>query len=320
MNLENKASIKAELEKILTDEHPEWVQVGLVLTAVKKSRYWSQEYSSFSKWLEEWGKQVNLGKATLWRYITAQTKYNRLRSEANESGYSLPKIEESKQPISPEGIEIFDKLSRVLEDNEVFEMMKGFVEGKITRKELREKWSIYKPALDGLTARGRTEVSPIKIDPSDKKQQGHIIESIVMDALRVSGSKWLCKTDPVFFKFFQNVKPDYMHSSKRNIILDAVLAIKESAKEPLYIHGFDVRAGVLRETELIKIYRKYCNVLWIAMLSEHAKNNIHLIPDGVGLIAINNKKVEILIHAKLDEAPELSELMLKGLLTRWVSA
>jgi|GEM_PF-5576889 len=331
MTLDTKDDIGRALSQILNDAHPEWVQIGLVLSSVKKSRYWSYEFRSFSKWLEAWGAQVNLGKATLWRYITAQEKYERLRSEASEHNYNFPPITQLECPLSPEGIEIFDKLSRVLEEHDVYEMMKGFIEGEITRKELRDKWNIYKPVLAGKTARGLPESSALKTDLSNKKQQGFIAESIIMDGLRVSGSRWLCenkssnqkskkiKSEPDFFKFFQNVRFP-KQEGRSPAALDVVLGLKENDQYPLHIHGVEVVVGALNKEQAINLYRRYCNAFWIAMPEEDVEKNIKLIPDGVGLFTVKNKEIKVLINAEIDDSPELLVDTLKVLLTRWKSA
>lgn len=323
--------IETKLSNLLEDDNADWIQMGTVLSVVKERRYWSKDFGSFSKWLESWGRKVHLGKATLWRYITAQEKYEKLRDCASKYDYTFPSIEELECPISPEGIEIFDKLSRVLEEHEVYEMMKGFIDGEVTRKELRDKWNIYKPVMGGKTARGLPENTMLKIEQPSKKEKGFIIESNIMDALRVSESKWLYSNktnqqehvkntlDPFFYKFFQNVR---IPNSRRNIsVLDMALAFQKHTNSPLFIHGIEVvPKGLENKSEQISNYRKFCNAFWVAIPEDIAEESINHVPSGVGLLTVKNKTVKVLIEAEVDDSPELLVNTLKVLLARWKTA
>jgi len=323
--------IETRLSNLLEDDNAGWIQIGAVLTAVKEGKHWNKGFSSFSKWLEAWGKKVHLGKATLWRYITAQEKYRRLRKNALMYDYIFPPIEQLKCPISPEGIEIFDKLSRVLEEREVYEMMKGFINGEVTRKELRDKWNIYKPVMDGKTARGLPGTTMLKIEQPSKKEKGVIIESTIMDALRISESKWLynnktnpqehvkSKLEPFFYKFFQNVRIPNAHRNKS--VLDITLAFQKHSNSPLFIHGIEVVSkGLKNKSEQISNYRKFCNVFWVAIPEDIAEESMNYVPNGVGLLTVKNKTVKVLIEAEIDDSPELLINTLKVLLTRWKTA
>lgn len=330
----NKAivnEIEFELEQLIKGDKTDWIQIGMVLSKVRETRYWNGKNSSFSKWLASLGKEINLGKATLWRYITAQDKYARLKHEALEYGYTFSSIEQLECSISPEGIELFDKLSRVLEEKETYEMMNSFIEGKITRKELREKWNVFKPALEGKTARGLLGSDAPRLDKSNKQQKHFIEESIILDALRLKSSEWLCegKSDkktgkgiypnPYFFKFFQSVRVAN-HQNRQHYALDAVLSLKEKVNSPLQIHGVEIAGVNFKGTNKVEVYRKYCNAFWIAIpegLEEGVKEHI---PQGVGLVTLNNKEIKVLIKAELNNSPELLVETLKELLTRWKTA
>lgn len=305
--------IEAKLKNVLESDHIDWIQVGRVLSEVKEHNYWSINFGSFSKWLESWGKEINLCKATLWRYITAQKKYERLRAEASKFGYDFEAIEDLKCPISPEGIEIFDKLSRILKENEVYEMMNRFIDGEITRKELREKWNVFKPALE------------------QKASHGLFGESIVLDALRLNSNEWLRKDKaeykkgkviyrvPSFSKFFQSVTvTNSIHN--QHYVLDAILALQEMSNEPLHIHGVAIVSQNLLEYERFEAYRKYCNALWIAAPRGVAEDINVKIPQGIGLISVNNKEIEVIITAEVNHSPEFLVETCKALLTRWKTA
>jgi len=296
MRKDNK--IKKELDTVFHGEtHPEWRVAGRLLSKIQVSKYWSPEYSSFSTWLNVWGKESGMGRATLWRYVSASKKYGILRTHGKDHGYDFPMLKDVEQPISPESIEILFNIYRVIEEGQAFKIMQDVIDGKVRRKELREKWQIYKPILRGRTGRGLKEITSLKADIEHSGHSQLIKALAILDNVRMLVATWLCSDTPALINFYQNVKLDL--DPKSGMTFDAVFALKEDQFTPLCIHGLEVVGKKIPSKRAIESYSKYFHCIWFAVSDEYAEENRALASaGGAGLLSVSDDTVKVFVSAK----------------------
>jgi len=321
-----ESQIQSEIASLTEGESRTWAQIGALLHSIKESGYWRNEAESFSNWLESFGDKIGLKRATLWRYMSAGKKYNNLRRSAasfSVETLNYPPLEELQNHVSPENLELLEKLSRVMETEDSYCMMDEVIRGTIRRETLREKWQAFRPALKGQTARGKP-YEKIRVDRSNEEQFRKIIEGEIYTALKEKGSNWMGISDPAFFKLILNVHPDIKsvgHSRYKDVEdldLDAVALVKEDDKSPLLVHGIEIAAvftpGIVNKIESMCWY---CNCVWLAVHRNTLNMDLGLISEGIGVIALSdNEDIEVLVHPAMDSSSPYIDRTLKGLLLK----
>jgi len=330
MSYSNANEITMELDAIISGEKRAWSQISALMHAVKERGYWEGRSDSFSKWLEDFGCKIGLGKSTLWRYYSVGNKYNNLRDMAAFRGHDehyYPQLEDLQDHVSPESLEILEKLGRVMSYSETYNVMDEIIGGTIRRKELRDKWETFKPTLDGQTARGKGSDVP-KVDRSNKEQANSLLEAMVLDALKKAGPSWLGLNTPTYYRLATGVIPDVKgvhHSGLREDAPESgpniIALVKEKRESVLVVHGIEIACDLTTSViQKLEGLWWYCDAAWVAIHQDATNIDLGLVPDDVGVIGVKNGKVEKLVEAGQGSDAPFVDRILKGLLLQGVGA
>jgi len=330
MSYSNANEITIGLDAIISGEKKVWTQISALMHAVNESGYWEGRSDSFSKWLEDFGCKIGLSKATLWRYYSAGNKYNKLRNTAAFRGRDenyYPRLEGLQDHVSPENLEILEKLGRVMSLSETYDVMDEIIEGTIRRKELRDKWKTFKPTLDGQTARGKGSDIP-KVDRSNKEQANSLLEAMVLDALKKAGSSWIGLKNIMYYRLATGVEPDVKGWNHSGLKEDApesgpniIALVKETRDSGLVVHGIEIACDLTTSViQKLEGLWWYCDAPWLAIHQGTNDIDLGLVPNGVGVIGVKNGKVEKLVEAEQGSGAPFVDRILKGLLLKGVGA
>jgi len=192
------------------------------------------------------------------------------------------------------------------------------LENKISRDELRAKWQAFRPALQGRTARGRGTIAP-HINLKNKDQYHSVLEAMIINALRASGSSWLGASNARKYEVKMHVMPDNPSSDqgKARYVFDAVVLAKLDNQSQVDVHGIKIgHTFTLRSEKLIDM-ASYCDFFWVAFHDEYKRFSKLHIPDSIGVLKVNDGDIEVIQPANpCDKDFEHASAMLKGLLTR----
>jgi hypothetical protein len=141
------AAVETELLRHSVAEKRRWQEIARLLMQVEGERLWEGHAPSFTAWLQGMARRADLQESVFWRCLKAGRIYHELTG-----GTSL---DEAGATVSAESLELADKISRHAPKAVTQEVLSRALGGEISRGELREVWSTYKPAAGGTTARGR---------------------------------------------------------------------------------------------------------------------------------------------------------------------
>ncbi len=285
--------ISAEVAEVSSGAPVAWTRVGAVLDRVDQEGYWRNESSSFTEWVKFFSSKLGLKEGSVWRMLTSSRSYIELQKDLTSRGINAPLLNQLSTSVSPEKLELLDKLRRVAKQDITDSIASRVIEDSITRDELRATWETYRPVLDGRTARGRG-VEPPRFDPTDQNQFSsyHAVE--VMSALQAAGPHWTGKSHPATYRIFTRVRPERRDDDKSIFELDVVAVVREKKTSPIIFHGIEIRGPQFLAYSKIDKFRKmaepYLDYYWIAS----AVHTIDELESGVGLLSAFGTTVTVL--------------------------
>jgi len=316
--------IEVAISAILDEEVRTWSQLAALIIAVHEGKYWEGKSDSFSKWLDEFGKNIGCGMATLWRYFSVGRKYNNLRKSAAFRGLEYPPLEELQKHVSAENFELLEKISRVVDEEDIYLTMDEILAGTIRRKELRERWNAFKPALEGQTARGN--ISTPKVDRKNQTQLKAIMKAKILDALRKLGPSWLNVPKPIYYQLLSDVVAegrikvgDFANPYQPIYYAPGLVAlVKETKSSPMVVHGIEISLQ-LTPAKMKQLHEmsRYCNVAWLIIPETISELDSDLIPEDVGVLGFkDNGEFVIITEPSTDSSPSHIDHILKGIILK----
>lgn len=124
-----------------------WQQMAALMIQVEEEALWQGEAKSFTAWVKAMADKVELQESMLWRYLKAGRYYNQLRESPDPELAAMPALGEAACRVSPDSLELLDKISRVAPPEEAAKLAKSTLAGESGRDELREAWQDYKAAM-----------------------------------------------------------------------------------------------------------------------------------------------------------------------------
>ena len=147
----NLARVEAELLDHARAERRRWQEIAGLLMRVEHERLWQGKASSFSAWLESLARRADLQESVFWRCLKAGRVYMTLSGSDRL---------DAPDAVSAEALELTEKIARHAPKGVTREIVRGTLEGELSRAELRDLWATYRPAAGGMTARGRLPDEP----------------------------------------------------------------------------------------------------------------------------------------------------------------
>jgi hypothetical protein len=140
------ADIEAQLLEKAQAERRRWQEIAALLMECDQHNLWSAQAPSFTAWVRSIARRAELEESVFWRCLKAGRIYTELTGQD---------VREVRAQVSAESLELADKISRHAPESVVQEVLTRTLDVELSRNELREVWSTYKPAAGGITARGR---------------------------------------------------------------------------------------------------------------------------------------------------------------------
>jgi hypothetical protein len=294
--------IKNELSLIEKGEDRTWGQLFITLDSVDKSGYWHCDSNSFTEWLSRNDWMFPVKSQMLWRYLAAGRFVRQEREGLLVKGIVVPELAEMSDAVSPENIEILAKLKRVIPEEKFAGYAEKVFTGNIKRKELRNTWQTYRPALEGKTARGRGVTEPC-IDQQNPFQKRMLFEALTLESFQAAGASWTMIDRPVFYHVYLHVTPDGLRTRPNGLRLFPAVALVKPKDGLTQCHGL-IMPSLARPPEKYILLSKYCDYLWAVelLIPEFKKYTSPLglsnLPDHVGILRLSDASVHVVKPAK----------------------
>jgi hypothetical protein len=281
------------LNAYLANPARRWFETAELLLLVEQTDFWSVQASSFSQWLTQFSARIHLSVTSLWRFKSAYETLLKTREKLENAGYKCRSLATMGRFANPENLEIFERLTRVLSPADALSLGSRVVMGQVSRSELREQWKIYRPALEGKTARGHGVIAPVIDDKS--KLSVHKLKAQVLTSI-TSKPHWLESSDTVA-KVFSNVRIPGSHRTARDLALDLVVVVKNHISTSLDIHiieTFDTKPDIDQLRALFDQKSNYGHYFWFAT---DLATGLHVIaaslPEHSGLLLSSTDHVAV---------------------------
>lgn len=300
-----------------TGKHVEWPIIGFMLLSAEHNQLWQSDCSSFTAWVRLFSKEIKKQESTCWRYFSAAKYYLQLKKILNSNGIECPVITALPESVSPENIELLEKLHRAMPEDQFLHYAQKTIENKIKRKELREAWSIYRPVLQGKTARGIKEAPRASF--KDKLQFDSQAEAIALSSLINNDGFWVKKEASDFYKTFRCVELTLSIAGKDYIYKPDLLILTGSKKsKELLVHAVEY-ASLFNHQQLIEKLSsasQQVNYVWL-MFNKDMIESINVLPQSFGLIAVHGSdNFEVIRAAQYSEVSQdsvLKQIVLRGI-------
>jgi hypothetical protein len=288
------------LKKSLVDElvrahvtSGSWGQVSAILIKAERTGEWQSGAGSFTEWLESVGREIGVKEATLWRYLSAGRYYQDLRKTLRNR-ITAPVLGQLSAAVSPENIELLEKLERVIPKDLFADFSERVVTGNIKRRELREMWNVYRHVLEGRNARGRGKTRP-RIDPRDPWQSELQAQAKVVTLLSAKPN-WTGTSSPHFFHVVREIKIEQIDAR-----FDVLALVRETRQSRLLFFGVEVISSVdvkipeiswklSRLSRLSRLY-PYCDRVWLALAQKPENALLKRIPEFIGILYVENGEI-----------------------------
>lgn len=323
LNMKQKPQISKSMDLASTTRDLDtWPKISTFMIETDECESWKQTHRSFTGWVKDFGTSIGLKEGIVWRYFTAGKYFEELRVLLNDQGISTPTLDKLSPKVSPENLEILSKLERAAPIDSIIELANKVLDSQITRNELKKHWAVYRPLLQGKTARGLGVTTP-KLNLSSPQQMDGLAHADIAKALLFSKGKWTGWNTPSLFRLFFDVTPDH-GPAEEYVVFDAVAVVKRDEISPVEIHGIEITTSAmvfgLSKHLLMEKQKPYCDYLWIAIKDKELLPHDGQIPKNVGLITVSKGVIEIVsapkeLNVRSPQSLDLAKGLLLQLLT-----
>ena len=312
--------IEKQLSAIKLGEEHTWGQIAMLLDQIDKSGYWLSDSKSFTEWLTTHAYIFSLKPAMLWRYLTSGRYLNQLNNKRKSLLInSVPTLDLLPNTVSPEGVELLSKIERAMHGEDFARLFKRTLAGDVRLSELRSLWKVYRPVLDGKTARGRGVIRP-QINYSDLKQSQLLLEATLLAGMQAAGFEWTGIVKPELYEFFIRVTLEGSLSIQGDSF-PAVVIVKPYGSE-IILHGILFSNLDSELLEISEKYRIFVDYLWIVPAgvfnySWLELSELSVLCGDTGFLEIVNGDLRVAIPAKkLPKSGSRRSDMISALLIR----
>jgi len=211
-----------------------WTKLGLLLLEVKANDKWRSEAGSFSAWVQAEATKRGLQASVLWRDLSAVRFYLSAIQEYQE--LKLPPLEQPQASLSAEQLELIQKISRTAPRELTTDLLKGAVDGTLTREHLRNVWRLYQPLTAPASRHGRA--------PAAAKDQSARYEANALSRLQRACSAWIGGGGaPKMYRLFTRpISPAHLPRSLTERIgrlPDMIAIVQQTAQDDVVLHGIE---------------------------------------------------------------------------------
>jgi hypothetical protein len=201
---------------------------------------------------------------------------------------ALPALGDLDSKASPESLELVEKISRAAPPEKTAELVQKTLAGETTRRDLREVWRDYRPAVAG-SARGRRPRGQDKTPPTAADGEPlHVVAADIVQALRadrgsfidgrLTSQQWRVHTEVA-------VRPGTTRQARRIDAVCTEMATSEQRHPGFHAVEIKVRRADLASDHKLTEYADFADTLWLAVPAELAGEAHQLVPEWVGVLA-----------------------------------
>jgi hypothetical protein len=275
MHFPNK-KLQKEIAKVVQRRTSSWTLIGRILDQVDHEKDWAYDARSFSEWMKSFALDIGMNESSLWRYLSAIRYYDKLRKNLN-----LRK--ELPDSVSAEGLELLEKLERVVPKKDFEEVAGRVLGGDVKRNDLRELWKTYRPILTGRTARGKNVITP-RVDPMDREQRILQTEARVLTTLMAADPEWTGLHDLQFYHPMREVVLP-RRAGLETPRFDMLAIARKAVESPIVLIAVEICTRIKDFSSLDSV-APYCDRLWVALVGKEKIPDEARLPEFVGILRV----------------------------------
>jgi hypothetical protein len=317
--------IEEQLIELARASAQRWQKIAVLMIEVEQNELWQGAARSYTAWVRQLAARAGVHESNLWRALKAGTFYNEVRAQAVQAQQAvetqqerledaqselqtgrrepiamlpampampvvaaLPALGDLDSKASPESLELVEKISRAAPPEKTAELVQKTLAGETTRRDLREVWRDYRPAVAG-TARGRGPRGQDKTPPTAVDGQPlHVVAADIVQALRadrgsfidgrLTSQQWRVHTEVA-------VRPGTTRQARRIDAVCTEMATSEQRHPGFHAVEIKVRRADLASDHKLTEYADFADTLWLAVPAELAGEAHQLVPVWVGVLA-----------------------------------
>lgn len=302
-------AIENELESILSSDKKSWVRIYELMDVVEREKLYSDQYSSYTKWVNALADKAHVHVSLLWNRKKAGRVYAAYEERANAQGKSVPAMEDVA--VSADNFNLIEKIAGNNTDV-VDELIGKVLQGDMKRSDLKNAWQTVK------ADREAAGMKSVRVNAYDKEGIDVQTETITAAdiVLALSRPNWLKNSvDTYTDRYMQSkyrvltefaVQTGTSHYARRidALILENCTVEAEKAYN-VHIHAVEIKVSKhdLLSDHKMQEYTDYADFFWIAVPVELKDDALSIMLPEWGLITIDDQKeLHVIQKAKLHDA------------------
>lgn len=302
-------AIETELESILSSDKKSWVRIYELMDTVEREKLYSDQYSSYTKWVNALADKAHVHVSLLWNRKKAGRVYASYEKRANAQGKSVPAMEDIA--VSADNFNLIEKIAGNNTDV-ADELIDKVLQGDMKRSDLKNAWQTVKADRE---ASGKKSV---RVNAYDKESIDVKTETITATdiVLALSRRNWLINNvDTYTDRYTQSkyrvltefaVQTGTSHHARR---IDALIlenrTVEAEKAYNVHIHAVEIKVSKhdLLSDHKMQEYTDYADFFWIAVPEELKADAESIMLNDWGLITIDDKKeLHVIKKAELHDA------------------
>lgn len=300
-------AIENELESILSSDKKSWVRIYELMDTVEREKLYSDQYSSYTKWVNALADKAKVHVSLLWNRKKAGRVYAAYEERANAQGKSVPAM--ADVAVSADNFNLIEKIAGNNTDV-ADELIDKVLHGDMKRSDLKNAWQTVKAER---VASGKKSVRVNGYDKEDVKIETITAADIV---LALSRPNWLKNSvDTYTDRYTQSkyrvltefaVQTGTSHYARRidGLVMENLTVAAEKAYN-VHIHAVEIKVSKhdLLSDHKMQEYTDYADFFWIAVPEELKADAESIMLNDWGLITIDEKKeLHVIKKAELHDA------------------
>lgn len=302
-------AIENELESILSSDKKSWVRIYELMDTVEREKLYSDQYSSYTKWVNALADKAHVHVSLLWNRKKAGRVYASYEERANAQGKSVPAMEDIA--VSADNFNLIEKIAGNNTDV-ADELIDKVLQGDMKRSDLKNAWQTVK------ADREASGMKSVRVNAYDKEAVDVKTETITAAdiVLALSRPNWLKNSvDTYTDRYMQSkyrvltefaVQTGTSHHARR---IDALVlenhTVEAEKAYNVHIHAVEIKVSKhdLLSDHKMQEYTDYADFFWIAVPEELKADAESIMLNNWGLIMIDEtKKLHVIKKAKLHDA------------------
>ncbi|WP_343018495.1 MmcB family DNA repair protein [Catenibacterium mitsuokai] len=301
-------TIENELESILSSDKKSWVRIYELMDTVEREKLYSDQYSSYTKWVNALADKAKVHVSLLWNRKKAGRVYAAYEERAKACGRTVPAM--AAVQVSADNFNLIEKIAGNNTDV-ADELIDKVLQGDMKRSDLKNAWQ---------TVKADREASGKKIVRVNAYDKGIDVKTETITAadivLALSRRNWLINnvdtyTDRYTVSKYRvltefAVQTGTSHHARR---IDALIlenrTVEAEKAYNVHIHAVEIKVSKhdLLSDHKMQEYTDYADFFWIAVPVELKDDALSIMLPEWGLITIDDQKeLHVIKKAELHDA------------------